>query len=101
MSAVVIARNRRKTGAISQYSGVIGRYSHWYQMPLSPLVEKLSQREMQMLKGLSEGKTNKETARELGIQEPTVKLHMKTLFRKIGAANRTQAALIAREEGLF
>jgi two-component system, NarL family, nitrate/nitrite response regulator NarL len=61
----------------------------------------LSQRELQMLKGLSEGKTNKEIAWEIGIQEPTVKLHMKTLFRKIGAANQTQAALIAREEGLF
>lgn len=67
----------------------------------SPLVEKLSRREMQMLDGLNEGRTNKEIARELGIQEPTVKLHMKTLFRKIGATNRTQAALIAREEGLF
>lgn len=67
----------------------------------SPLIEKLSRREMQMLDGLNAGRTNKEIARELGIQEPTVKLHMKTLFRKIGASNRTQAALIAREEGLF
>lgn len=67
----------------------------------NPLAERLSPREMQMIKGLNEGKTNKEIARELGIQEPTVKLHMKTMFRKIGAANRTQAALIAREEGLF
>jgi len=40
-------------------------------------------------------------ARDLDITEPTVKLHMKTLYRKLDAANRTQAALIAREAGLF
>ncbi|MEY8827272.1 response regulator transcription factor [Sedimentitalea sp. XS_ASV28] len=67
----------------------------------NPLAEKLSRRELQMLKGLTEGKTNKEIARGLNIQEPTVKLHMKNLYRKIGAANRTRAALIAREAGLF
>lgn len=66
----------------------------------NPLAEKLSRREMQMLKGLTEGKTNKEIARSLNIQETTVKLHMKNLYRKIGAANRTRAALIAREAGL-
>lgn len=67
----------------------------------NPLADKLSQRELQVLKGLTEGKSNKEIARDLDLQEPTVKLHVKTLYRKIGAANRTQAALIAREAGLF
>ncbi len=66
-----------------------------------PLAEKLSPRELQVLKGLTEAKSNKEIARDLDITEPTVKLHMKTLYRKINAANRTQAALIARESGLF
>ena len=66
-----------------------------------PLAEKLSPREMQVLRGLTEGKSNKEIARDLDISEPTVKLHMKTLYRKLGASNRTQAALIAREAGLF
>lgn len=66
-----------------------------------PLVEKLSQREVEVLRGLTEGKSNKEIARDLNIREPTVKLHMKTLYRKIGATNRTQAAMIARDEGLF
>ena len=69
--------------------------------PSGPLADKLTSRELQMLQGLIKGGTNKEIARSLGIQEPTVKLHMKTLYRKIGAANRTQAALIAREAGLF
>lgn len=67
----------------------------------NPLAEKLSRREMQVLEGLSQGKSNKEIARDLDLQEPTIKLHVKTLYRKIGAGNRTQAALIAKEEGLF
>lgn len=68
---------------------------------INPLAEKLTPREMDVLAGLCGGKSNKEIARDLGIQEPTVKLHMKTLYRKIGAQNRTQAALIAKEAGLF
>lgn len=67
----------------------------------NPLAANLTERELQVLKGLTEGKSNKEIARDLDITEPTVKLHMKTLYRKVGAANRTQAALIAREAGLF
>ena len=66
-----------------------------------PLADKLTPRELQMLKGLTEGKSNKEIARDQEISEPTVKLHMKTLYRKLEASNRTQAALIAREAGLF
>ncbi|MEQ8877087.1 MAG: response regulator transcription factor [Phycisphaerales bacterium] len=66
-----------------------------------PLAQKLTERERQVLKGLTEGKANKEIARDLDLSEPTVKLHVKTLYRKVGASNRTQAALIAREAGLF
>ncbi|MGG7566198.1 response regulator transcription factor [Rhodovulum sp. DZ06] len=66
-----------------------------------PLVDKLSRREYQVLEGLSEGKSNKEIARDLEVQETTVKLHVKTLYRKLGVSNRTQAALSAREAGLF
>jgi len=69
--------------------------------PVNQLASTLTQREMQVLKGLTEGKSNKEIGRDLDIQEPTVKLHVKTLYRKIGAANRTQAAMIAREEGIY
>ncbi|SHE94221.1 two component transcriptional regulator, LuxR family [Loktanella atrilutea] len=67
----------------------------------NPLADKLTARELQVLQGLTEGKSNKEIARDLDIQEPTVKLHVKTLYRKVGAANRTQAAMIAREAGLY
>ncbi|MEQ5868303.1 response regulator transcription factor [Sagittula sp. NFXS13] len=66
-----------------------------------PLAKQLSQREFEVLEGLTQGKSNKEIARDLDIREPTVKLHVKTLYRKIGASNRTQAAMIAKEKGLF
>jgi DNA-binding NarL/FixJ family response regulator len=66
-----------------------------------PLADKLTPRELQMLKGLTEGKSNKEIARDFEISEPTVKLHMKTLYRKLDASNRTQAAMIAHEAKLF
>jgi DNA-binding NarL/FixJ family response regulator len=71
------------------------------ESPTNPLAEKLTERELQVLKGLTVGKSNKEFARDLDIQEPTVKVHVKTLYRKVGAANRTQAAMIAREAGLY
>lgn len=66
-----------------------------------PLLSTLTERETQMLRGLTEGKSNKEIARDLELSEPTVKLHVKTLYRKLGVANRTQAALIARDQGVF
>ncbi|MFN7596749.1 MAG: response regulator transcription factor, partial [Cereibacter sp.] len=57
-------------------------------------------REMDVLRRLCRGMANKEIARELDLQEVTVKLHVKTLYRKINARNRTHAAMIAREAGL-
>lgn len=71
------------------------------QTPVNALASRLSERELQVLKGLTEGKSNKEIARDLDLTEPTIKLHMKTLYRKVGASNRTQAALIARDVGIF
>lgn len=66
-----------------------------------PLAQNLTNRELQVLRALTEGKPNKEIARDLDLSEPTIKLHMKNLCRKVGAANRTQAALFAREAKLF
>jgi DNA-binding NarL/FixJ family response regulator len=66
-----------------------------------PLEKKLTEREMQVLQGLTGGKSNKEIARAIDLSEPTIKLHMKTLYRKLGVNNRTRAALVASEAGLF
>lgn len=54
-----------------------------------------SQRERQILSQLARGSSNKEIARLFSITESTVKVHLKALLRKIGARNRTQAALWA------
>lgn len=60
----------------------------------------LTGREVTVLRGICAGKSNKEIARDLDLQEVTVKLHVKTLSRKLGARNRTHAAMIARNGGL-
>ncbi|MCT4558663.1 MAG: response regulator transcription factor [Pelagimonas sp.] len=60
----------------------------------------LTRREHDVLYGICEGKSNKEIARDLDLQEVTVKLHVKTLSRKLEARNRTHAAMIARDQGL-
>jgi len=61
----------------------------------------VSAREMQTLEQLCIGLLNKEIARNLEIQEVTVKLHVKNIFSKLGVSNRTQAALFAKERYLF
>ncbi|HYZ62148.1 MAG TPA: response regulator transcription factor [Acetobacteraceae bacterium] len=60
----------------------------------------LSDREDQVLRGLVEGAPNKLIARDLGITEATVKVHIKSLLRKLHAANRTQAAIWGISRGL-
>lgn len=69
--------------------------------PLSASPVRLTPRETDVLRGLIDGKSNKEIARDLDIQEVTVKLHVKTLSRKLNARNRTHAAMVARDLGLI
>ncbi|MBX9729713.1 MAG: response regulator transcription factor [Sphingomonas sp.] len=65
----------------------------------TPFDDRLSPREQQVLRALCEGKANKEIARDLELREPTVKLHVKLVCRKLGARNRTHAAMLARDAG--
>lgn len=60
----------------------------------------LSKRELDVLNGICRGQSNKEIARDFNIHEATVKLHAKTLCRKLGAKNRTHAAMIGRDLNL-
>ena len=57
----------------------------------------LSSRQRQVLKGLVEGKSNKEIARALNVAEGTVKIHLTALFRALGAANRAHAAALGKQ----
>jgi DNA-binding NarL/FixJ family response regulator len=59
--------------------------------------EVLSAREREVLGLASKGLANKQIARSLGISERTVKAHLGSVFRHIGVADRTSAALWARE----
>ncbi len=61
----------------------------------------LSEREMQILQCLVQGDSNKLIANRLSITEATVKVHMKSLLRKINVSNRTQAAIWALNNGLL
>ena len=60
----------------------------------------LSRRERQILDGLVQGQSNKAIARALNVAEGTVKVHLKSLLRKIKARNRTQAAIWGHSIGL-
>ena len=60
-------------------------------------LDKLSDREKEVLSYLVNGDSNKEIANKLDLQVVTVKLHVRGICRKLGAKNRTQAALIAQE----
>lgn len=60
---------------------------------------RLSARQRQVLNGLGRGQTNAEIALELGLSALTVKSHVQVLLRKLGAANRVQAATLAARIG--
>ena len=64
-----------------------------------PPFDKLSRREAEILALLVEGRTNKEIALCLDLQEITIKVHLRNVYRKIGAANRAQAVRIAMSSG--
>ncbi len=61
----------------------------------------ISARELTVLQALSEGGSNKEIARRLGISPETVKTHLARLYERLGARRRTEALARARELGLL
>jgi len=61
------------------------------------IFDSLTQREMENLKLIASGKSNKEIAHKLGITEATVKVHNKNLFKKLGLKSRVEAAMWAVE----
>lgn len=61
---------------------------------------QLSPREIDILKQLTRGASNKEIARSLGIAETTVKIHVQHILRKLNLSSRVQAAVWGSEQGL-
>ncbi len=66
--------------------------------PDNPL-RQLTNREREVLALLTKGLSNKEIAKQLSVREITVKVHLTGIFKKLGAANRTQAVKIAMQLG--
>jgi DNA-binding NarL/FixJ family response regulator len=60
----------------------------------------LTERELQVLRGMADGKSNAEIGRELFVSEDTVKTHARRLFRKLGARDRAHAVAVGFRSGL-
>lgn len=84
-------------GAKPSLNGMAGRPQENYQ---AESVFNLTPREREVLSYLRQGVQNKEIARSLDLQIVTVKLHVRSICRKMNVQNRTQAALKAQEIGL-
>ena len=66
-----------------------------------PLVEPLSERELEVLHLISLGMTNQEIAQQLFVSQGTVKAHTGSIYRKLDVTNRTEAAARARQLGIL
>jgi len=71
------------------------------RIPNKEILEPLTEREMDVLKAISEGLSNKEISQKLFITEGTVKNHVSNLIAKLNVRDRTQAIIKAREAGLM
>jgi DNA-binding NarL/FixJ family response regulator len=65
-----------------------------------PAQAQLTERELQVLRGMSQGKSNSAIGRELYLSEDTVKTHARRLFRKLGVNDRAQAVALGFRRGL-
>ncbi|MDQ0139907.1 response regulator [Cupriavidus necator] len=61
---------------------------------------RLTAREREIVQGLARGESNKEIARDLGVAESTVKIHVQNILKKLNLASRVQVAVYAVEHGL-
>ncbi|MBB1077103.1 response regulator [Rhodoferax sp. 4810] len=69
--------------------------------PQESALASLSPREQDVLRGIARGASNKEIARDYGIVETTVKIHVQHILRKLGVSSRVHAAVMASEHGLL
>lgn len=91
-----------KTVVASDMTAVLARVVQGESIAVrSPLgFGELTPRETEILCHLAEGQSNKVIARELGISDGTVKLHVKSILRKLRVHSRVEAAVLAVEQGL-
>ncbi|GBG11178.1 DNA-binding response regulator [Paenibacillus sp. MY03] len=79
---------------------MMNRFRQPKQQEKAPLHDDLTEREMDVLKRLAQGKSNQEIADELFIGVKTVKFHITNIFNKLDVDDRTQAAIYAHKQGI-
>ena len=83
-----------RTGLSNSFSGSL-------RLPLN-LTDKLTQRQLEILLLLCEGKVNKQIAYDLGVSTATVKVHIRNAITRLGAKNRMNAvAIVAANSAIF
>jgi len=88
-----------KTGAAATATATVPSVKN--STPTAQAMASLSPRELDILRGIARGASNKEIAREHGIVETTVKIHVQHVLRKLGVSSRVHAAVMATEQGLL
>lgn len=66
-------------------------------LQLNEVINKLTDRQLDVLRLVAEGKSNKEIARERGLSDNTIKVHVSAILRALGLNNRTQMGLLAQK----
>jgi len=91
-----------KTVVAPELTGILARAVRQEpeSAPKRPAPSELTPREQEILCHLAAGQSNKAIARELGISDGTVKLHVKAILRKLAVHSRVEAAVMAVEQGL-
>ncbi len=95
ISEIVACIHSVRTGAPRELDRMKRRLSN------RPATEPLTSRESEVLDGIASGRGNRCIAHMLGIGEGTVKTHLKRIYGKLCARNRTEAVVIARRKGLL
>ena len=80
---------------------VVSEFARLSPRPSEALAEPLSEREVEVLRLVARGASNREIAAELVIAEGTVKNHITNILAKLNVSDRTEAAVKARELGLI
>jgi DNA-binding NarL/FixJ family response regulator len=95
MAEIVACLQAVRRGAPYVHAGVQKRLAE------RAVEEPLTPREGEVLTGIARGWSNRRVADALKIAEGTIKTHLKRIFGKLYARNRTEAAVIARRKGLL
>lgn len=79
---------------------LMGQIVGGQKQPASVLADNLTERELDVLRLLAKGFTNSDIAARLYLSEGTVRNHVSAILEKLGVSDRTQAAVIAIQQGL-